>query len=148
MHYLHEHTLLGNYGHLLLIVAFVAALLAGVSYLRALKPGAWQNSRRLTGKGFFLVSCVSAMAAIGILYYLMLNRYFEFHYVWKYTNHAMNSAYMLASFWSGQEGSLLLWSFWILVFSAKVQKMGNHSDAGGKSGAGIYFFNAARRSPW
>ncbi len=118
MNYLHEHTWLANYGHLLIIVAFVCALMATITYFAAnqysiIRMQAWKN----IAKSFFLVAGISAFAAIAILYYVMLNRYFEFHYVWKYTNHAMNAAYMLASFWSGQEGSLLLWSFWILIFA-------------------------------
>lgn len=118
MNYLHEHTWLANYGHLLLITAFVCSLMATIAYFMANnKPPVQLQTWKYTAKSFFLIAGISAFAAIAILYYIMLNRYFEFHYVWKYTNHAMNAAYMLASFWSGQEGSLLLWSFWILVFA-------------------------------
>ena len=118
MNYLHEHTWLANYGHLLIITAFVCSLMATIAYFVANKQSVIrQLSWKYIAKSFFLVSGISAFAAIAILYYVMLNRYFEFHYVWKYTNHAMNAAYMLASFWSGQEGSLLLWSFWSLVFA-------------------------------
>ena len=91
--------------------------MAAISYILAIrsdnKPALWKN----TGKAFFMVTGIASFAAIGILFYIMLNRYFEFHYVWKYTNHAMNDAFMISSFWGGQEGSLLLWAFWILIFS-------------------------------
>ncbi len=118
MNYLHEHTWLANYGHLLIIIAFICSLMATITYFIANnKPPVQTQGWKYTAKSFFLIAGISAFAAIAILYYVMLNRYFEFHYVWKYTNHAMNAAYMLASFWSGQEGSLLLWAFWILVFA-------------------------------
>lgn len=118
MNYLHEHTWLANYGHLLIITAFVCSLVSTITYFIANRHKQIRmQSLKYVAKSFFLVAGISAFAAMAILYYVMLNRYFEFHYVWKYTNHAMNAAYMLASFWSGQEGSLLLWSFWILVFA-------------------------------
>lgn len=118
MDYLYEHTLLSQYGHLLIIVAFVGSLFSAFCYATAIRSHQkFYAFRTRMGRGFFLVAGISALAAIGVLYYIMLNRFFEFHYVWKYTNESMNSAFMLASFWSGQEGSLLLWVFWIIIFS-------------------------------
>ncbi|MGK7393528.1 MAG: cytochrome c biogenesis protein CcsA [Candidatus Cyclobacteriaceae bacterium M3_2C_046] len=119
MKYLHEHTWLSHYGHLLLISAFIFSLMAALSYAMGIKKSnqAVQQSWRMTGKIFFLSTGVCTFAAIALLYFIMFNRYFEFHYVWKYTNQAMSPVYLLASFWSGQEGSLLLWSGWILLFS-------------------------------
>lgn len=118
MNYLHEHTLLANYGHLLIVIAFVCSFMASVCYFLATrKQKLGQHTWQPLGKSFFLVAGVAALATIGILYYIMHHRYYEFHYVWKYTNDTMNAAFMWASFWSGQEGSLLLWAFWIMVFS-------------------------------
>ncbi len=120
MNYLYEHTWLGLYGHLMIVLAFVGSLFATISYVVAakfepnpLKHANWRNN----GKAFFISMSIFAICAMILLYYIMLNRYFEFHYVWKYTNHAMGPGYMIASFWSGQEGSLLLWAFWIIIFS-------------------------------
>jgi cytochrome c-type biogenesis protein CcmF len=120
MNYLHEHIWLGLYGHLMIILAFVGSFFAAVCYLLSLKNTFDLKTRQFwkqLGKVFFISMSIFAICAIAMLYYIMMNRYFEFHYVWKYTNHSMGLGYMISSFWSGQEGSLLLWVFWIIFFS-------------------------------
>lgn len=123
MNYLYEHTWLSIYGRSLILLAFLFALLSAVSYSLAIyKKSAPVASQSWMKKGrlFFLIMSVLVFSAIGLLYYIMANHYFEFHYVWKHVSRSMNFLYLLAGFWSGQEGSLLLWSFWIILFSLLV----------------------------
>lgn len=119
MEQMQEHTLLANAGHFLIILAFVAALAAGIGYVLSYRRHQahpdlhWQRFGRL----FFSLHSLAALAAIGLLFYSIASHYFEFHYVWKHSNRAMEAKYIFSCFWSGQEGSLLLWSFWIIILA-------------------------------
>ncbi|HBH23670.1 MAG TPA: hypothetical protein DDY13_09635 [Cytophagales bacterium] len=54
--------------------------------------------------------------------YLIFQHYFEFEYVWKYSNKSMPPVYLLASFWSGQQGSFLLWIIWTALIILIIQQ--------------------------
>jgi len=58
---------------------------------------------------------MALVGAIGILFLMLYNAWYEFDYVWKHRNNAMPIRYILSCFWEGHEGSFLLWSFWHMV---------------------------------
>lgn len=67
----------------------------------------------------------AALAAAGCvigsslyLVYLIANHHFEVAYVAEYSSRHAQARYLLAAFWGGQEGSLLLWEFWGAVLGA------------------------------
>jgi cytochrome c-type biogenesis protein CcmF len=48
--------------------------------------------------------------------FLIINRhYFEYHYAWNYSSKLLPVYYQVSSFWNGQEGSFLLWTFWNVI---------------------------------
>lgn len=109
--YVGEHLLPGNLGHFSLVFGFVAALLSSFFYYQATKENPadtlkWQRWGRwlFRAHGIFI-----ALAGI-LLMYLLLNRYYEYRYVWVHTENDMGLGYMIASFWAGQEGSFLFWN--------------------------------------
>ncbi|WP_020528634.1 cytochrome c biogenesis protein CcsA [Flexithrix dorotheae] len=117
MEYIGEHTLLGNAGHLLIIMGFVTALAATFSFFTATnnsdleKANSWENF----GKISFKLHSICTLIVIGMLFFMMANHYFEFNYVWKYSNKSMPPKYLFAAFWGGQQGSFLLWAFWHVI---------------------------------
>lgn len=117
MEYLNEHTWAGQVGHILVIVAFVTSIAALYGYWRAagsqLRDHAWHQ----TARTYFMVHSLAVLGVVSLLFFMIANRYFEYHYVWKYSNLSMEGKYIFSCFWSGQEGSLLLWSFWIMVLA-------------------------------
>ena len=58
--------------------------------------------------------------ASGILVYSLLQGDFRLAYVAAHSNRAMPDVYKFASWWGGQEGSLLLWSWLLSTYSAVV----------------------------
>jgi len=56
--------------------------------------------------------------ASGILLFLLLSRDFAVRYVYEHTSSDLPLAYTLSAFWAGQEGSLLLWLWFVTVLSA------------------------------
>lgn len=126
-HLLLMHLFVGNFGHLLVIVAFVTALLAAFSYYKARKSAgtpdylAWKRFARAA----FLLHGLSVFGVIAALFHIIQNHYYEYHYAWSHSSNNLPAHFMISCFWEGQEGSFLLWIFWhvllgfVLIRTAK-----------------------------
>lgn len=123
-----EHTGIFNFGYILTFLAFIFAVVSTVSYFFAVKSEGLGNREigwKKIGRIAFIGHAISIFTIVGLLFFLLINHYYEFNYVWKYTNNSMSSSYIFASFWGGQEGSFLIWIFWnaliglIVLFSSK-----------------------------
>ncbi len=115
--YIGEHLLPGRIGHSALAIAFSTSLLATASWLlatqqRHLPEGL--NWKRIARAAFHLHG-LSVLTVIATLFYLMINQYYEYHYVWAHVSSELPLQYIAAAFWEGQEGSFLLWMCWHIV---------------------------------
>ncbi|MEM9025286.1 MAG: cytochrome C biogenesis protein, partial [Bacteroidota bacterium] len=110
-----EHLFPGQLGNIFVILSFVAAMLATFSYYKASREHPLSDSWKRIARIAFRLHSVGVLGIIGTLFYLLINQYFEYHYVWFHSNTEMPMRYVLAAFWEGQEGSFLLWTFWHVV---------------------------------
>lgn len=116
--YIGEHLLPGRLGHLAIVTAFVTSILGAYAYYNATKYRADElkaKQWRTIGRGAFLAHGIGVFSVIGIIFYLMVNQYFEYQYVWSHVSEDLPRKYILSAFWEGQEGSFLLWMFWHVV---------------------------------
>jgi len=126
-----ENLLPGKLGQFFIVLSFVASLLSTISYFLAVKNKDEQNkSWTKLGRIGFLVN-VGSIIGIGItLFYLILNHYFEYYYVYHHSSKTLPVYYIVSAFWEGQEGSFWLWAFWqsilgaILIWKAKTWENG------------------------
>ena len=114
--YIGEHLLPGQIGHFAGIVSFVAALLSGGAYFMAAsgREASWLK----IGRGAFITHIGALLAVIGTMFYLMVQQYYEYQYVWAHVSPELPFKYIFSAFWEGQEGSFLLWMFWHAVLGA------------------------------
>ena len=63
-----------------------------------------------------ILLCITVASAI--LVYAFLTDDYRFSYVASNSNRAMSPSYKFAAWWGGQEGSLLLWSWLMAIYSA------------------------------
>ncbi len=117
MDYLNEHTWAGQVGHILVIIAFITCISAMYGYWRAAGVTLRDHTWHTTARTYFMIHSLAVLGVVMLLFFMIANRFFEYHYVWKYSNLSMEGKYIFSCFWSGQEGSLLLWSFWIMVLA-------------------------------
>ncbi len=112
-----EHLWLGHLGHFFLVVSFIASFLSFVAYAAAefAKPHAEKASWRSIGRWAFSIHGVSVLGVFVMLFLMILNLWFEYHYAWRHSSTELPMKYIISSFWEGQEGSFLLWQFWIVV---------------------------------
>jgi len=136
MKYIGEHLLPGQIGHFFIILSLVASLVATFAYFMEanssrgpLKPADASGNWKQLARFAFVIETVSIIAIFSILFYIIYNHLFEYHYAWKHSNRALEFKYLLACFWEGQEGSFLLWSFWHCVLGLIIIGSGKQWEA-------------------
>lgn len=124
VNYVGENLLPGKIGQFFVILSFGAALLSLISYFFATREPEEKGWKTLGRIGFW-VNGLAVVAIGSILFYVIYNHLFEYHYAWAHSSKALPTHYIISAFWEGQEGSFWLWMFWqvvmgaILVFRAK-----------------------------
>ena len=112
MKYIGENLLPGQLGQLFIILSLISAGLSTLSYFLATRQNelSEKNSWKKLGRISFSIQAFSIIAIFSILFYIIQNHLFEYHYAWKHSSRSLEFKYLLACFWEGQEGSFLLWS--------------------------------------
>lgn len=101
----------GYAGNFFVATAFVAAILSAFAFSLSVKKQSDENWASL-GRQAFYVHILSVASIVAVLFYLLLNHRFEYHYVWQHSSKDLPFRYILSCFWEGQEGSFLLWLCW------------------------------------
>ena len=121
------HTFIGSLGHFLVVISFITALLATYGYVSSVysedieKKSSWAAFAR----NIFFLHTASVIGVVVVLFLIIHNHYFEYHYAYSHTSLLLPLQYQVSCFWEGQEGSFLLWIFWnvilgvVLIFTNK-----------------------------
>ena len=107
-----------NLGALAILLSFCLSLYAVAGSL----VGRWKRNPFLIASGRRAVYAIFILltTASAILVHALLTSDFRMAYVAQHSNRAMPAVYKFASWWGGQEGSLLLWSWLLSLYSAIV----------------------------
>ena len=113
-----------NLGALAILLAFCFAVYSILGSV----IGKWKQKPFLVISGERAVYTVWALvaAASAMLVYSLITGDFRMSYVWAHSNRSMPIYYKFASWWGGQEGSLLFWSFLLATYSAVVVFTNRH----------------------
>ena len=106
------------FGTIAVWTALAALLVSLTCYLIACaKRGAADGGAAWArlGRASFFVAVAGVMSAAVALGTLLVTHRFDVQYVYDHSARAMSPLYYFPSFWAGQEGSFLLWAFWISV---------------------------------
>jgi cytochrome c-type biogenesis protein CcmF len=126
-----EHLLPGQLGHLFVILAMVASLLATIGYAKAsiktdlLQKAHWLRFSRIA----FLVQMAMGIGIFILLLIICANHYFEYLYAYKHSSKELEFKYLLACIWEDQSGSFLLWSLWHSVLGCILIKRSKEWEA-------------------
>ncbi|HEX8659915.1 MAG TPA: cytochrome c biogenesis protein CcsA [Hymenobacter sp.] len=124
--------LVGDIGHLSVIVAFVAALVAAYSYFQATQGRALgdNDARWLRlARGAFFVHGAAVLSVVVCLFNIIHAHRYEYYYAWSHSSNHLPVEYMISCFWEGQEGSFLLWIFWHVVLGFCVMRFNRKWEA-------------------
>lgn len=113
--YIGERLWIGELGHLIVITGFVFSILAAFSYFKAeqTQTTSWKG----LGRAATLTHAISVFVVMGLLFYIMIGRFYEYNYAFSNVNDSLPFRYIFSAFWADQEGSFLLWMFWHAVLS-------------------------------
>lgn len=112
-----EHLLPGQIGHFFVLLAFAASIISTIAYFTAgrktdlVEKKSWLRFARLA----FGTQLISAVIIFATIFYICSHHYFEYLYAYKHASKELESKYLLACIWEGQEGSFLLWTIWHCV---------------------------------
>lgn len=131
MDYIGENRLPGQLGHFFIVLSMMASLLAVVAYFLSAQSKIPEQSRswKKLGRIAFLTQVFSIFAIFSILFYIIHNHLFEYHYAWKHSSLSLEFKYLLACFWEGQEGSFLLWTLCHSILGAILIKRSGEWEA-------------------
>jgi cytochrome c-type biogenesis protein CcmF len=113
----------GQLGHFFIILSFLSIAFTAVAAYRQSKllvhdDTSWRTLSRI---GFALHG-ISVFSIIGILFYIMLGKHYEYGYAFDHVSDDLPWRYIFSAFWEGQEGSFLLWMFWHVILGAVIIK--------------------------
>ena len=109
-----EHLWIGKLGHIFVLIAFTASLLATIGYFIAARKNdltekqSWIKFSRIS----FFIQIASVLTIFGCIFYICANHYLEYLYAYKHTSKELEFKYLLACIWEDQSGSFLLWTIW------------------------------------
>lgn len=127
---------IGALGHLFVIVAFITATVAALSYFfaaqlqkkdldRQAEISQWKKFART----FFFIHGGSVIGVVICLFYIIYSHQYQFYYVWNHSANDLPTYYMVSAFWEGQEGSFLLWIFWHVILGFILIKVNKFWEA-------------------
>jgi cytochrome c-type biogenesis protein CcmF len=106
------------FGSFSLLLAFVCAIYAFVGGIAAIKKRHPLLIKSVRQAG--IATCVLIFLGTFSLVYLLFSDNFSMAYVVSHSNRDLSTFYKIASLWSGQEGSLLFWSFLLAIYVISV----------------------------
>lgn len=111
--------IIGSFALILALLAAAYAVVAGIIGIRTRRPLITKSARNAGMAIFPLVTL--GVASLVILFF---QNNFSMAYVSEHSNRALPAFYKFAALWSGQEGSLLFWS-WLLSIYAFIALLSN-----------------------
>jgi cytochrome c-type biogenesis protein CcmF len=105
----------GNLGHFFVLLAFVASLISAIAYYQSSRSSNPQPGLQSLGRWTFRVQLLGIFGVMATMFAMIFGHHFEYHYVWQHSSKDLPFKYILSCFWEGQEGSFLLWAFWVGV---------------------------------
>jgi cytochrome c-type biogenesis protein CcmF len=131
MEFIGERLLVGQIGHFFVILSFVAALLSSFSFFKATQERAGDGfaSWLKIGRYSFGLHSISTLGIILSLFFILVNKYYEYEYAWANVSDDLPFEYTFSAFWKEQQGSFLLWSFWHSVLGLIIMWRGGKWEA-------------------
>ncbi len=99
-------------GKFLVYIFFTTALLSSISFFLA---HLGKEKFLKFGRVFYHLTAAGILSTAAYLMYLILTHQFQFAYVWEQSSTDLQTPLLMSTFYSGQEGSFMLWTTWTAI---------------------------------
>lgn len=115
------------FGDMLIMVTTITIIGAIIFYALT-----WRGKEQYQNlaRNFFNVSTALITATIGLLLYLILTHDFSIAYVYSYSSTDLPLGYLISSLWGGQEGTFLLWIFFVAIMGLVLKRTAGEFENG------------------
>ncbi|MBM4178635.1 MAG: hypothetical protein FJ211_04805 [Ignavibacteria bacterium] len=108
-------------GQIAIHLLFGIAVTTTVLYALSLSSSAESSSRAVVARWLFRLLTAGLVGCAGTLITLILTHQFQYTYVWNYSSTELPTHLLIACFYSGQEGSFLLWTLFVAIIGVVLQ---------------------------
>jgi len=99
-------------GNILLTLGLAAGVFTVVMYYLTYRG--YQNTLSLSRIGFH-TTAIMVIASSALLLYAVLNHQYQYKYIYEYSGSDLPIGLLMSTFYAGQEGSFMLWTFFTAV---------------------------------
>ena len=99
-------------GNILLTLALLAGVFTVIMYYLTFKG--YQNTIKLARFGYH-ATAVLIIASAALLLHAILTHQYQYKYVYNYSGSGLSTGLLMSTFYAGQEGSFLLWTFFTAI---------------------------------
>ena len=99
-------------GNILLTLALLAGVFTVVMYYLTLQG--YQNTLKLARIGYH-TTAIMIIASSALLLHAILTHQYQYKYVYNYSGSDLSTGLLMSTFYAGQEGSFLLWTFFTAI---------------------------------
>jgi cytochrome c-type biogenesis protein CcmF len=93
-------------GSIVLTIALACSIFTMMMYFLSYRG--YKNTINYGRISYHLMAMLVIVAST-LLWYALLTHNYEYKYVYSYSENALSTGFLIASFWGGQEGSFMLW---------------------------------------
>ena len=99
-------------GNIILTLALLTGVFSVIMYYLTYKG--YQNTITLARVGYN-ATAILVLAASALLLYAILTHQYQYKYVYDYSGSGMATGMLMATFYAGQEGSFMMWTFFTAI---------------------------------
>lgn len=105
-------------GKIFIYIAFLSSIISVISFFLV---HLGKEKLLKIGRLFFHITVISVILASVFLMYLILTHQYQYAYVWEESNSELQLPLLISTFYAGQEGSFMLWTFFTAVIGIFLQ---------------------------
>lgn len=122
--------MLGDFGHLSIIIGFVASIVSCISYGQSLGNNEGNIKWQQMGRIAYSVHLFAVFSACAVLFFIIYSHQYQYQYAWKHASNALPVYYVISCFWEGQEGSFMIWTLWNAIIGQLLIRKSGDNESG------------------